>query len=133
MSEEKGTNLTAKQLQDLIAATVAAVVAESKKPAPLTEQQLAEVHQANEMRLQQRDLVLQEQANKKASQNACSHMRRDNTCCAVYVQNGNYLICQACQALVRPEVPVEQRDQQSIYDTQLFNRLFQLAATPATF
>lgn len=133
MSEEKGINLNAKQLQDLITAAVTAAVAETKKPAPLTEQQIAEIQQANDMRLQQRDIVLQEQANKKAAQHACTHMRRDNTCCAVYVQNGNYLICQACQALVRPDVEEKFRDTASIYDTQLFNRLFQLAATPATF
>lgn len=132
MSE--GMSLTSKQLQELIAAAVTAAVSEAKKPAPPTETQLAEIEQANEMRLQQRDLVLQEQANRKATQLACSHMRRDNTCSGVYVENGNYVICQQCQAIIRPGVaPTKDDDGRSIYDTQLFNRMFQLSNSPAIF
>jgi hypothetical protein len=135
MSEEKGLNLTAKQLQELVTAAVTAAVAETKKPAPLTEQQIAEINQANEMRLQQRDLVLQGEANKKALQSACSHSRAENgSSTAVYVANGNYLICQVCQGKIRPYVPAEeQADPNSIYDTNLFNRMFQLAGSKATF
>lgn len=128
MSEEKGMSLTPKQLQDLITAAVTAAVAESKKPAPLTEQQIAEIQQANEMRLQQRDLILQGEANKAALKRACSHRRsakEGGGTTTVYVQNGNYLICQQCQGIIRPEVEEKLQDPSSIYDTRLFNTHFQ--------
>lgn len=133
MSDEKGMSLTPKQLQDLITAAVTAAVAESKKPAPLTEREEADIQQAQDMRLQQRDLVLQEQANKAAMQRSCTHMRRDNTCTGVYVDNGNYIICQQCQGLIRPGAAPAGYTGSDIYDTNLFNRLFQLCNAPAIF
>jgi hypothetical protein len=132
---QAGMSLTADQLQSLITAAVTAAVAESKKPAPLTEQQQAEILQANNMRLEQRDLVLQGEANKAALRRACSHFRSAAPygTTAVYVQNGNYLICQQCQAVVRPGVEEKYKDSVSIYDTELFNKLFQAAGSGATF
>jgi hypothetical protein len=129
----EGMNLTAEQLQTLITSAVTAAVSESRKPAPLTDAQEAEILQANDMRLQQRDLVLQGEANKRALQAACSHMRRDNTCSCVYVASGNYIIDQQCQAIIRPGTAPEGYAGNDIYDTQLFNRLFQMSESAATF
>lgn len=122
----EGMSLTPKQLQDLITAAVTAAVAESKKPAPLTDRELAEIEQAQDMRLQQRDLTLAEQARKAADKRACTHMRRDNTCSGVYVANGGYIICQQCQGIIKPAPAPEGYSGDQIFDTNLFNRLFTL-------
>lgn len=121
--------LTAQQLKDLLMA----VIAEGRKPAPLTEAQEAAFKQELDMR---RDMGLQQLqliANKRAEQAACSHYRRDNSCSGVFISDGYYIICQQCQAKVRPGVAPDKDQSGDIYDTNLFNRLFQSTQSPAMF
>jgi hypothetical protein len=126
--------LTADDLRDIIASAVTAAVAESKKPAPPTEQELAQIAQDQQMRKDTAQDVLRAQANKLANQKVCSHehpKREGSQSHCVWVKEENpaspgYILCQLCQGKVRPEVPAEQRmDTQAIYDTQMFNKLFQ--------
>jgi arginyl-tRNA synthetase len=121
--------LTAEQLKDIIST----VIAESRKPLPPTEEQLAELASNQAMRLQQRDLVLIKEQNKRTAQRLCSHMRRNGTTTGVYVANGNYIICQQEQCIIRPGVAPAGDPGNDIYDTHLFNTLFQLAQDPTVF
>jgi hypothetical protein len=116
-ANEKSTGIDADQLQQILAT----VIAEVRKPAELTEEQKAAKEQDKEMRAQQALLALEIQRNRERDQAACLHQRRDGTTPAVYVANGNYMLCQHCQKIIRPEV-----------ETELFNRLMQLQ-TPAVF
>lgn len=132
---QQGMSLTTEQLQALITAAVTAAVVESKKPAPPTEREIADIQQAQDMRLQQRDLTLLEQANKAALQRSCTHMRAypATGTTAVFVENGTYIICQQCQGIIRPGQAPKDYVGADVYDTNLFNRLYQLCNNPATF
>lgn len=132
MSEEKGMSLTPSQLQALITAAVTAAVSEAKKPAPLTEQQQAELAQALEMRRQTAELQLARQENDRMLRSVCTHTRKDRSYATVHVSDGNYIICQVCQAIVRPGVAPEKDDGRSIYDTGLFNHLVQSSGAAST-
>jgi hypothetical protein len=125
-------SLTPEDLQGMIAAAVTAAVAESKKPAPLTEAQLAEIEQAQQIRFETAQSAKQAEENKRATQARCTHehpKREGSHSHCVWVREENpaspgYILCQLCQAKVRPE-GVDRQDKQSIYNTALFNKLFQ--------
>jgi hypothetical protein len=129
MSTEKSTGINAEDLKDILTT----VVREARRAPDPTEKQLAEAEQDKNIRRENGLLVLQMMKNKRAEQEACIHMRRDNTTTGVYIANGNYIICQACQAKIRPGTAPETGDAGDFYDTHLFNRLFQLGQGEATF
>ena len=118
MSDKNTENvaLTTEQLQSLISAAVTAAVVEAKKPY-LSEKDIKDIEHRQDERKQSADTQKQMAAQKAHDQKVCSHMRRDNTCRVVYVENGNFLICQKCQLIIRPDNPE-------------FNRLFQLSQPP---
>jgi RNA polymerase-binding transcription factor DksA len=118
---EQGLTLTAKQLQDLVAAAVAAAVTEAKKPV-ITEAQQREIEAAQESRAQSAAQVIKMAEDKRAAQAACGHMRRDGSTYVTYIQNGDYLICQKCQDVIRRADRPE-----------MFNRLFQLTQNNGMF
>jgi hypothetical protein len=132
MSEEKGLNLTPTQLQALITAAVTAAVSEAKKPAPLTEAQEAQLKQDIDMRRQTAELQLERIKNEKMLRSVCTHTRKDRSYATVHVQDGNYILCQICQAIVRPAPAPKDDDGRSIYDTGLFNHLVQSSGAAAT-
>lgn len=117
-AEKPAVTIGAEQLQEILSSVIEA----ARKPPEPTPEQKAAAEQDKEMRRQQAELVLMEAENKRRAQEACSHMRRDGSTPSVYVQDGNYLICQHCQKIVRPEV-----------EPDLFNKLFQLTQSAATF
>jgi hypothetical protein len=129
MSTEKNVGIDAESMKDMLVA----VLAEARKPADPTPEQVAQRAQDLQMRKEQGQLVLQTLANKRREQEDCIHMRRDNTTTAVYIASGNYCICQQCQAIVRPGVAPEGYSGQDFYDTQLFNRLWTLSQDPTIF
>jgi hypothetical protein len=98
-----------------LAELVRTIVQEVKKPDPLTPAQIREIEQAQEYRLSNSEQVKAEAEQKTAFKEICSHLRKDGTARVVYVQNQNYLLCQKCQKVIRPEK-----------EPELFNRLFQL-------
>lgn len=132
MSEEKGLTLTAKQLQELVATAVSAAVAEAKKPF-VSEQDQKRMEQDQQTRKETADNILRGIEQRKHMQRMCTHTRReDGKTRAVYVENGTFMICQACQAIIRPGVAPANDRGTDIYDDQLFYRLFQMAQ-PVSF
>lgn len=100
-----------------------AMLRELRKPPELTEEQQLHKQQEVAMRKQMAQEVDQRNRNRKLEQDMCTHMRvEDNSTRTVYVQNGNYLICQACQKIIRPEE-----------DVRLFNIHFGAAGKKTTF
>jgi hypothetical protein len=133
MSETKETPVNAELLKELIQ--------ELKKPAPPTEEELA-TREEKKRKVQQEQEKRRRMATKHASileakkmqQKTCTHLRRDGTSRAVYVKHGNYLICQKCNVLIRPTEDQKNKSNiNTIYDTNLFNRLFQMSVTSNVF
>lgn len=140
--EPQGTSLLSPEIQavlsQLVASSVAAAIAEMKKPAPPTEAQLALIAQAQANREANAAGVIAQIKNKRAVQMICSHEHKKKegggTHC-VWIRDedprsNGYIYCQKCQAQVRPgEYDAKglphQRDRRAIYDTDLFNKLFQ--------
>ena len=124
-----------------IAAAVTAAVAESRKPVPPTEQELA----AQKMKQQHRENtaadVIRAAENKIANQRICSHEHNNGDTHCVWVREENpsspgFILCQYQQCRIRPgtynpEGTGFERDRGAIYDTAMFNRLFQKCAMQA--
>lgn len=106
-TEDKPLGLTKSDLLELLT--------EVRKPVKTEEEIRAEKEKQADRAILADTLRLKE-ANKKAAQEACSHMRRDGSTTAVYVTNLQGMYCQACQLMIYPN---EKPD--------IFNRLFQLA------
>ncbi len=136
--DQQTVSLTPADLQNMIAAAVATAIQESRKPLPPTDFELAQIQQKQDNRRKTAASVILEMENKKAHQRMCSHehSRREGggTHC-VWVREENlaspgFILCQKCSGRIRAgEYDVEgssfQRDRGAIYDTELFNRLFQ--------
>lgn len=133
-------NLTPEALQAMIAAAVTAAIVESRKPAPPTEQEIAELQMRQQHRAKTAESVLAERENKIAMQKICAHehsRREGGGTHAVWVREENpaspgFILCQKCQGRVRPgqlstdaDAPAFLRDRGAIYDTEKFNQLFQ--------
>jgi hypothetical protein len=125
MAEKKEIPALAPEQLAMVQEMLKTVIAEVRKPPELTEEQKAAKGQDVAMRRQQAELALARMEMKKAEQDFCTHMRRDNTSHAVLVNLGNcggeFLICQGCQKIIRPNE-----------DPQTFTRLIGLNA-PADF
>jgi hypothetical protein len=106
-----------------------ALIKEIKKPEPPSEAEQRKLQQAQDARNQLALTQGEVAESKKRAQRICTHLRRDGTSRAVYVKHGNYLLCQKCQVIVRPEGADKKTHVNTIYDTNLFNRLFQMSAT----
>lgn len=132
--EEQTLTLTATNLKDIIAAAVA----ESRKPSELEqleleekkaaqEQKRAQIEQDQQTRRETAEQQLQIMANKRAFQKLCTHKHRkgDTHCTFVHDEQGGYVLCQKCQAVIRPGVAPKSYTGDVIFDTDLFNRLFQ--------
>lgn len=140
LSNAPNINMTPADLQAMIAAAVAAAIQESRKPAPPTEQELAQLKMRQDNRAKTALSVLRERENKINMQKICEHehARRDGGGThAVWVREENpaspgFILCQKCQGRIRPgtasrdeDSPAFYRDRGAIYDTPLFNKLFQ--------
>jgi NADH pyrophosphatase NudC (nudix superfamily) len=105
------------------------VIREIKKPQGPTDAELKQIANQQEMRKQTAAQQAEIVAAKRLQQTMCSHKRRDGTCRAVYVKQGHYLLCQKCQAVIRPGTAPKSNAINAIYDTAMFNKLFQETAT----
>ena len=99
---------------------------ELRKPPEPTPEQQAAIDSDKQMRKEQAQLALSRMENERRERLACIHRRKDGTNNAVYVPNGHFMVCQSCQAVIRPGVAPEGDLGVDIYSTQLFNELFQL-------
>ncbi len=134
-NQNQQVNLTAADLQKLITTAIAA----AKEPNELEklaleekraerEAQRAQIEQDQKMRAdtarQQMDII----ANKRAAQKICTHKHRksgDTHCVFISDELGGYILCQKCQAIIRPGEEPKRNSIGAIYDTALFNQLFQ--------
>jgi hypothetical protein len=131
MSEKPSTPLTMtpEDLKNLVSAAVASAVETARKPLPPTEEEVKRANQKKANRAAQGKLVLREIETRRNEQQICTHKHgaRDmyKSHC-VFVRDGNYVLCQKCLGKIRPTVPEKERfDKQAIYDTALFNQVFQ--------
>lgn len=128
MAQEQGITLSKQDLQDIIAAAIAA----AKAPTVLEQAQLDEAKRQAEIKQENRkktsaQVIAEHQGKAWARQN-CSHEGPDGHSHAVYIQDGNYFICQKLQCRIRPGVRPEKDHTGDVYDTNLFNRLMQKVA-----
>jgi DNA mismatch repair ATPase MutL len=125
--------LTKEDLQDLISTAVSSAVAATKAPTEKEKRELAaeekKILQDNQNRARTAESITQGIQNKKYAQSVCNHAHKNGDTHCVYVHEkgtAGYLICQKLQCKIRPSVPKEQQtDRDAIYDTALFNQLFQ--------
>ena len=121
MSKPEETQALSPATVSVLKEMLVSVLQEARKPADPTPEELAARESDREMRKQTALQALGVQQSKIAEQEACVHLRRDGTTTGVYVENGNYIICQQCQKIIRPEK-----------ELALFNKLFQMT-NPAIF
>jgi hypothetical protein len=113
---------------------LASVIQELKKPTLLEQKaidaEIERIRLANEERKTNSQGILQQMRDKAATQAICSHKHRDGTSHGVFIMekapSPGYILCQKNQCKIRPgNRPKENADIGAIYDTALFNRLFQ--------
>lgn len=130
MSNEPVT-LSKTDLKDIIAGAVAAAVAEAKKPY-VSEDDLKRIESEQNARAANADLLRQEHENKQRFKRTCTHKRRDGSNRTVWVSEGlgseGYILCQKCQAVIRPGTAPKDYKGTAIYDTVLYNTLFQTSS-----
>lgn len=131
-------NLTTDDLKEMIATAVSAAIVESRKPNPPTAQELSAQAMAQQHREQTAQSVLAKQENERAIQRICSHthaQREGGGTHCVWVREEDprspgYILCQLNQCKIRAGAYDQkglpcQMDKNAIYDTTLFNKLFQ--------
>lgn len=144
MSEEKQAviSMTADDFAKSMESVMLSVLEAARKPV-LTEQQKAEIEARQEERKENAEKERVRRDNLKRVRRACTHHRRDGSCRAVYVKgcgdptlpdgtgSGNFFICQACQAIIRPGVEPPNYGGMDIFDEPLFLRLWQASGEQA--
>jgi hypothetical protein len=132
---EQPVSMTMEQISALVNSAVSAAITESRKPMPPTEKEQKAIEQALQDRRETAALVSKQLDMRRARQHACAHYRGglySGTHC-VYVANGNFLICQRCQAIIRPgNPPDDYRKDRYIYDSKLFMEHLQQAQAGGT-
>jgi hypothetical protein len=108
------------------------VIEELKKPTLLEQKQLdAEakaILEKNQERKENAAGMLIKIENKRAVQRICSHKHRTGQSHCVYIMEKTgpgYILCQKEQCKIRPEPAPKNYNGDDIFDTALFNRLFQ--------
>ena len=135
-------SLTPEALQEMIAVAVATAIQESRKPLPPSEQEVAQLRMKQEHRERQAEDVIRTAENKRANQLICSHEHNNGDTHCVWVREENpaspgFILCQRQQCRIRPNVFDDDadyaflRDRGAIYDTAMFNKLFQKCAMQA--
>lgn len=129
----KEITLDVDKLQQIIAGTVAATVAEMRKPEPPSPQELAEVKQKQEERRATAEALKQQKQNARwFREHGCKHEHSGpmgGTHC-VFVRDNDvplspgYIYCQKCEGRFRPDEPIMRKlDPDAIFDTAKFNEL----------
>ena len=138
--KEPTVGLTAADLRQILAdqakqnaEMIREVITEIKKPTVLEQKKLdeeaKELLDRNQERKDNSAGVLAQIEHKRSMQRICTHKHRDGNSHCVHIQEQSgpgYILCQLRQCKIRPSAPkAQQQDKDAIYDTDLFNRLFQ--------
>jgi hypothetical protein len=126
-------------VKELVEAAVRAAVQEANKPKPKTEQELAEIEQAQLHRKETAEQYKAQQINKRwLQENGCTHEHKKSagggTHCVHVLDNDHpgdpgFVFCQNCEGRFRPDTPKWRKlDPAAIFDTAKFNTLFQSCA-----
>lgn len=128
--EEANVSLTPADLTNLVAAAVKAAVEEAKKPY-VSDEDKRRLEQDQIDRKQQAALIAQMEMNKKVAQKRCLHEARDGHTHTVFItdEQGGYILCQKCQVVVRPGNAPNDYKGTAVFNTDLFNNLFQRSST----
>lgn len=128
--------LTKQDLAELIAAAVTAAKTPNVVEQRKLDQEQKQIEEDQAQRLAVSAGVLEEMKQKRWTHLNHSHEQKNgqSKCAYVHDKMGGYVICLGCQAKIRPDMPKEQRmDHDAIYDTPLFNKLFQKLPTNELF
>lgn len=128
-----------RQNQAAIREAVAAAIAENNKPKPKTQQELAEIEQAQQHRKDNAENERQRRENKRwFAEKSCRHEHSKSagggTHCVHVLDNDHpsdpgFIYCQLCEGRFRPDTPKWRKlDPDAIFDTARFNELFQSCA-----
>ncbi len=125
---EEAIRLTKADLQDIISVAVTA----GKAPNVLEQKKIDEEQKRTEAAQSTRKAlsgqVLQDLENRRNIQRICSHEHANGDTHCVYVQEQKgpgYFICQKNQCIIRPGTIPAGYKGNDLYDTALFNKLFQ--------
>jgi hypothetical protein len=138
MSEKDNQELrlTKQDLAELIAAAVTAAKAPNSIEQKNLDREQKQIEEDQKQRLAVAASVKEEMKQRLWTHLNHSHEHKNGQSKCTYVQDklGGYVICLGCQAKIRPDMPKEQRlDHNAIYDTGLFNKLFQKLPTNELF
>jgi hypothetical protein len=140
--EQSAVSITADQLKEIIATAIAA----AKAPNVVEQAKLDEIQkrdkEAQQNRVEGAEQQRQVLAAKAFNQKVCTHEHADGKGRTVFVQDdiGGYILCQKCQAVIRPEnqlgfFPQNIQSSRSdiTFNTPLFNTHFQKTNTSGVF
>jgi hypothetical protein len=135
--------ITAEDLKQIITAAIAAAKAPNAIEQAEMDRAKAKADQDNQTRLETSEQVKQEMANAAFRKKTCLHEggkpKHPHT---VFVSDeiGGYVLCQACRAVIRPENQLvhfpkgfAEKRQDVIFDTALFNKVFQATDASGVF
>lgn len=118
------------------------IVAELKKPSVMEQKKLdaeaKELEQRQQERRDNSEAFKMKRAQDKWVREHCTHQHADGKTHCVWIAEKNnpngYILCQANHCKIRPEPrPEKFADEDAVYDTNLFNRLFQSLPTQEIF
>jgi hypothetical protein len=138
MSEKDNQELrlTKQDLADLITAAVTAAKAPNTVEQKKLDQEQKQIEEDQKQRLAVSASVIEEMKQKRWTHLNHSHEHKNGASKCTFVQDklGGFIICLGCQAKIRPDMPAAQRlDHDAIYDTAMFNKLFQKLPTSELF
>ena len=115
-----------------LAAVLSQVIKAVKEPTAIEQRKLdAEQRILNQAQVERKNLaesVIQEKQQKMAQQRVCSHTHKNGDPHGVYITEPTgpgYILCQKNQCIIRPGVQPKDYKGNAIYDTALFNKIFQ--------
>lgn len=128
MTQNQNISLTKDDLVEIITAAVAAAKAPNAVEQRKLDAEQKQIEQDQENRKKTSGQVLQGIENNKWVKRTCSHEHKNGDTHCVYVQERvgpGYLLCQKNQCIIRPGTPSPNYKGSVIYDTELFNKIFQ--------
>jgi predicted RNase H-like nuclease (RuvC/YqgF family) len=108
------------------------VIREIKKPTALEQKELdrqqREIESSNQERLDNSQSIIARLEQKRWEQSTCNHEHAQGQSHCVFILDGNYMLCQKNQCIIRPGTAPANYQGSDVYNTQLFNSIFQKLA-----